>query len=234
MTSVKYQIKNAESFPINALGGTTAVHAVGNPSLRCPHCLKQGIFFAVTQHDIVITSQHKVSDGKFVNKGFATTLRICPNEECRGPVFCIFENQKLAHSYPAETIDFDASEIPANLATTLEEAIKCYSSKCFRASALMVRRLLEEICEARNAKGKDLKEKIRALKSSVVLPDELLEAADHLRLLGNDAAHIESKTYDDIGTEEIAIAIQLAKEILKGVYQYGGLLRQLKSLQKAS
>jgi hypothetical protein len=33
----------------------------------------------------------------------------------------------------------------------------------------------------------------------IVVPVDLLEAADHLRLLGNDAAHVKATTYDNIG-----------------------------------
>jgi hypothetical protein len=54
----------------------------------------------------------------------------------------------------------------------------------------MVRRTLEEIRLDRGATGKDLKARIAALSSKVILSKELLEAADELRLLGNDAAHM--------------------------------------------
>lgn len=67
----------------------------------------------------------------------------------------------------------------------------------------------------------------------MVLPQGLLQALDDLRLLGNDAAHIEAKTYDAIGKEELSIAIELTKEILKAVYQLDGLLVRLKALKKS-
>ena len=53
-----------------------------------------------------------------------------------------------------------------------------------------------------------------------------------LRLLGNDAAHVESKTYNDIGKNEVEVGIALAKEVLKAVYQYDSLLGQLNALKK--
>lgn len=56
--------------------------------------------------------------------------------------------------------------------------------------------------------------------SKRALPQELLDGADHLRLLGNDAAHIEGKTYQSIGEPEVRIAIDLTKELLKSAYQY--------------
>ena len=132
---------------------------------------------------------------------------------------------------PNEVLDFDSTDIPPPIAASLEEAIKCHSSQCYKAAALMVRRVLEELCEERGAAGNNLKERIVALSSIIVIPQELISAADHLRLLGHDAAHIEAKTYQTIGEPEVRISIDLTKELLKGAYQYKGLLGRLTALQ---
>jgi hypothetical protein len=52
------------------------------------------------------------------------------------------------------------------------------------ASAIMVRKTLEELCKERNATGPNLKERIKALGTKVVLPEDLLVGLDDLRLLG--------------------------------------------------
>jgi hypothetical protein len=96
----------------------------------------------------------------------------------------------------------------------------------------MVRRLLEELCEDKKASGNDLKARLAALGGTIVIPQELLTAADELRLLGNDAAHVEAKAYDAIGPNEATLAIELAKELLKAVYQYSALVDKLKVLKK--
>jgi hypothetical protein len=77
-----------------------------------------------------------------------------------------------------------------------------------------------------------LKERIKQLGTKVILPQELLEGLDDLRLLGNDAAHIESQEYDKVGQEEVEVGIELAKEVLKAVYQYSALLSRLRALKK--
>jgi HEPN domain-containing protein len=138
----------------------------------------------------------------------------------------------LRQSYPPEVIDFDATNLPGTILASLEEAVTCHAASAYKASALMVRRLLEELCADRGAQGKDLKERIAKLSSSAVVPQELLDAADELRLLGNDAAHIEAKVYDTIGKEEAALAIELAKELLKAVYQYASLVAKLRALKR--
>jgi hypothetical protein len=96
----------------------------------------------------------------------------------------------------------------------------------------MVRKTLEELCLDKGAKGSSLKERIKALGSAIVLPAELLSGADNLRLLGNDAAHIESQEYQQVGKEEVELAIEFAKELLKAAYQYSSLLKKFDALKK--
>ena len=55
---------------------------------------------------------------------------------------------------------------------------------------------------------------------------------DELRILGNDAAHIEAKDYESVSKEEATIAIEVTKEILKSLYQYTSLLGKLRSLKQ--
>jgi hypothetical protein len=57
---------------------------------------------------------------------------------------------------------------------------------------------------------------------------------DDLRLLGNDAAHVEAKVFEEIGENEIQVSIEFTIEILKAVYQYEGLLNKLRGLRKAA
>lgn len=96
----------------------------------------------------------------------------------------------------------------------------------------MVRKTLEELCIDRGALGANLKQRIASLREKVVLPQELLDGTDDLRLLGNDAAHIESQTFSQIGEEEVEISIEFTKEVLKAVFQYSALLTRLRNLKK--
>ena len=95
----------------------------------------------------------------------------------------------------------------------------------------MIRRSLEEVCEDRQATGADLKARISALRSKAVLPNELFEAMDELRILGNDAAHVEAKVYDNIGEPQVGVGLELTKEILKAIYQLDSLVKKLQALK---
>ncbi len=96
----------------------------------------------------------------------------------------------------------------------------------------MVRKTLEEVCRDRGATGDNLKKRIRSLGDKVLVPNELLEGADELRLLGNDAAHVESQEFNQVGKDEVEVGIEFAKELLKAVYQYSTLLQKLRALKK--
>ncbi|MBG7615627.1 DUF4145 domain-containing protein [Brevundimonas sp. BAL450] len=205
-------------------------------SLRCPFCRHVGVFPGFSKVNDVkwLTSEYQsgVPGGGKIGVDWSAGVRRCPNTDCSSLVFVIIKRKTLYASFPSETIDFDSSELPESILRSLEEAIKCHSNGAYRASTLMVRRLLEELCADRGAKGSDLKKRLLALSQTIVLPQELLEAADELRLLGNDAAHIEARIYDDIGQSEAELAIELAKELLKAVYQYASLVSRLRALKR--
>jgi hypothetical protein len=232
--TVNYKLCSPQNNPINIKppNARSPVPAALVPNMRCPHCMHMGAFTTALQFDLQI--QHiELRGGAPFGIGVSTVgIRVCPNVDCMGIVLVAIDNTGKATALPREVLDFDPVDIPTSVANSLEEAIKCHSSQCYKAAALMARRVLEELCEDRAAIGSNLKERIAALSKIIVIPQELIDAANHLRLLGNDAAHIEAKTYQSIGEAEVRIAIDLTKELLKGAYQYKGLLTQLIALQK--
>src|SRR5882757_1114010 len=190
-------------------------------TLRCPACRQRSVFEGISIPDLAAPQT-----------GVLAGLRRCPDPPCHELVFFVMQQGKIVASYPAETIDFDPTNIPVTVLSAFEEAIKCHAQSCFVASAIMVRKTLEELCRERNAVGPNLKERIKALGAMVVLPKDLLDGVDDLRLLGNDAAHIESQEYTKVGQEEVEVGIEFAKEVLKAVYQYSALLARLRALKK--
>lgn len=198
-----------------------------NIATRCPHCGHFGTFEELAIGDIEVVSK----TSKITN--YYMGIRRCPNENCKGHLFYIKNyNGELIFTSPSESIPFDRENIPTSVLAAFDEAIRCHSNSCFIASAIMIRKTLEELCHERNATGKYLKDRISNLGTVILIPKELLEGMDELRLLGNDAAHIEANTFSEIGKEEIEISIDFTKEILKAVYQYESLLNKLKSLKE--
>jgi Domain of unknown function (DUF4145) len=191
-------------------------------AIRCPNCGQVGTFEPIPN-----TTDIHVRPDKWLGQ------RKCPNPPCSTHIFAIFNNAgTVLRSYPPQRIDFDPKGIPQEIVKSFSEALSCHAEGIHVAAAIMIRRTLEELCQNKGATGSTLKDRIGALQSKVVLPTELFVAIDDLRLLGNDAAHIEAKTYDSIGQEEIEVAIELTKEVLKAVYQLDSLLSRLRALKK--
>ena len=193
--------------------------------LRCPSCHHLGVFRSFGIPAVQI-QKDKIR--------YILTQRACPNADCNAHVFIVFQSGagKPTVSYPPERIDFDAASIPEMIAKTLEEAITCHAQDCFVAAGIMVRRTLEELCADKGATGKNLQDRIKQLSASVILPQGLLGGLDNLRLLGNDAAHVQSKDFSQVGKDEVEVAIDVTKEVLKAIYQLDDLVAGLEQLKK--
>jgi len=215
-------------------GNSQMISSTVKPSLRCPACEKIGVFdLPLSSTELQVRRQINLPNDKTI-ENLLCGMRICPNPACGILVFVIMDpDGGVRVSYPPETLDFDATQIPEPIAEAFKEAIICHAHECFIAAAIMVRKTLEELCKDRKAQGANLKERIQALRTSIVLPGALLEGLDELRLLGNDAAHIESTTFNNVGKEEVEVAIEFTKEILKAAYQYSSLLDRMRSLKSS-
>lgn len=209
-------IVKVDSFNVS---GTAAV------ALRCPGCGREAVFEPIgSANDVGIAHP---PPARYFGQ------RRCPSVQCHTHVFVVFDPQyKVLASYPAQRIDFDKGNVPPQVLRSFEEALTCHAHECYIGAAMLVRRTLEELCADQKAEGDSLAVRLKALKEKVVLPEPLFKALDHLRLLGNDAAHVEAKTYDNVGEAEVKVAITLTKEILKAVYQLDALVSQLAALKK--
>lgn len=205
--------------------GTQPVSSL-SVSLRCPDCRRQGTFDGLGVDDLTATDHR---DGTTAILGH----RRCPNPECRTHVFFAWFDGEIVVFYPPETFDFDPENLPDRVKSALEEAIACHSIGRHIAAAMMIRKTLEEVCSDKKAEGETLKERLDILKETVVLPKELLDGLDELRVLGNDAAHVKARVYDTIGKREVDLSLELTKEMLKGLYQMSALVERLKRLKKA-
>jgi len=167
-----------------------------------------------------------------VSQHYFAGLRACPNPGCRALMTVRYTIYGDLLVTPSPVIPFDSQKIPHGVLRVFREAVQCHASKCYVASAIMVRRTLEEICSERGAVGKTLFKRIEDLGTRIVLPQELKDALHELRLLGNDAAHVEASTFAKVDEEEVLVAIEFTKEILKATYQYADLLQRMRNLKR--
>ncbi len=200
-------------------------------NLRCPEC----------HHLSTLDEIEEIGD-KYIstNEGkLVIGFRVCPNSFCKLLFYIVYNSTMVAGkptielivSIPQERLDFDTADIPAPIVNSLEEAITCHANNCYVAGAIMVRKTLEELCKDKGAKGKRLVDQIKDLANHVIVPQGLFKGLDNLRLLGNDAAHIELKHFDTIGQEEVRVGILFTKELLKAVYQSSLIADMLEALK---
>lgn len=228
------------TFPLKSLkrpnlfetdSGGSAVQHNQSMSVRCPHCRQNGTFRNALG---MAVSYNKTTNENTVSPHSAAIYQ-CPNRQCHGLIFAISDHNGVAAKIvPPTQLDFDPAGIPSRLLSTLTEAVSCHAAGCYRACALMVRRLIEELCDEQNATGSDLRKRLENLRSKVPMSDALLDGATELRILGNDAAHVVAKEYASIGAEEAELSIEVAKEVLKALYQHHELIERLKKLKTAT
>jgi hypothetical protein len=217
-----------EPNPYRADGGISGEIGREAVSIRCPHCRELGSFETVGK----ARSYHKHGKGSqnsVMSTSYYASTRICPNVKCKGIVFVIENLKGIVEIEPPQLLDFNPEGLPPRLAQALQEAVACHAAGAYRAAAMMVRRLLEVICEENNVAGANLHQRLESLRNAVVLPQPLFDAMDELKALGNDAAHVEARAYDNIGEAEAEDSIELAKEILKSLYQLKGLIARLQA-----
>ena len=202
--------------------------------IRCPHCQTVGAFSpAIKQYLSYAKGKKEKSRARF--DVFEAHIRMCPNPDCRCVVFTITHFGDSSNStvcFPPELLNFNPENLPTSLTTTLKEAVLCHSQGAYRASAMMVRRLLEELCHDCGVQGQNLHARLKALRSQITLPEDLFDAMDELKALGNDAAHIEAKAFEVVDEEESRLSIELAQEILKARYQHKSLVERLRARKR--
>jgi hypothetical protein len=187
----------------------------------CPYCGHKGTFEAISRD-------------RFIQNQYICGQRLCPDKDCQGHLFVVLDRSgNLLFHYPFRNVSLNKEKIPASIIKTFDEAVTCHAQNCFVASAIMIRRTLEEICEERGAVGKDLKTRIRDLQTKTLLPQELFDAMDELSLLSDDAAHIEANTFAQISSQELDVAIEFTIQFLKALYQYSSLLSKMRELKKS-
>lgn len=107
------------------------------------------------------------------------------------------------------------SNIPKELAVDLDEAKMCFSVGCHRACAVMARRCIQNACNEKGAKEKDLVKQIKELCQLGIITKDIEEWATVVRWVGNDAAHPGK---DPVTKEDAEDCLKLAEQFLHVIF----------------
>jgi hypothetical protein len=199
-------------------------------SARCPHCRHHVALECPPGLSDVWSTRSEVGQAAIKLNGFG--VRRCPRRECLRVVFVIFSRDgSLLASFPPEVLDVETANLPEEIAESLTEAAVDHGVGSYRSAAIMLRRVLELVCEDHKVTGRDLKQRLDALGGRVVLPKGFADGLDALRFLGNDAAHLEARTYAEVGSEEVTLALDVVKLLLVNLYQTSNVIGRLQALQ---
>lgn len=187
---------------------------------QCPTC-------RITSRWVSTQNDWSIGNAKF-------GVRFCPNPSCGSPIFFVlddFSHQLLETWPPRQVAVRIPTSVPLAVRAPVEEAQRCYQAGCYQATAMMVRKAIENLCNENGAKQGSLSQRIDQLGSLMMLRPELLDALHEIRYLGNDAAHVTAHSFDQIGARESGLGLQIAVYLLEFVYRGVELTAELRALR---
>ena len=148
----------------------------------------------------------------------------CPN--CRNPFLIDADEESEGYLvlYPPPDNRVNPN-LPTPLKLAYAEAISCFKSKSYTATAIMCRKTLEGICVEHGVKGNNLVKSLKALKDKGVIENRLYEWADALRISGNEAAHDVNVT---ISPEDARDVLEFTNALLEYIFTFRDRFEQFK------
>lgn len=198
------------------------------PIVPCPHCANHAEHRVLYRHDFKDTFYD--TEGKFAGNLEASIYFVqCKSCEESSLLYkCEADENPTSLKdafflYPAaKTV---ASDIPSQIRADYDEArkIRKLSPPAF---SVLIGRLLEAVCQDKQAKGKTLQAQIADLGNRNLIPPTIVEIANNLRTIRNYGAHYsETKIY----IEDTELLDELLGTILEYIYVAPS---KLKSIQK--
>lgn len=217
----------------------------------CPHCGQQALFEPLMPNDALgfiqewsppNSSQRIMGDAKVLQTN-VFAMRRCPAPACKGIVFIVAQQDRsdrttthyqVKRLFPEPVIEIDTEGLPEMIVSLLTEAIGCYQHGFYRSSATMIRRVLEEICREFGAQGSVLHDQIIDLPNRVLIDPTQHDALKNLKLLGNDGAHKDLRTFSKLDQEELDIALELIQILLHTWFKHRHLNAKLERHKRNS
>jgi len=175
------------------------------------HRAKKVCLFLIPTANLI----HKVHTGTMNDPVRLYAIMQCSG--CENIILAIAERKGRDLSYvthypigkPNE--DRAAAEIPPNIRSDFQEAIRCRSVDAYKATVSLCRRALEASCNQLGAKGKgkSLEDKINGLAE---LPDRIKALAHKVRLKGNKGAHPQDGL-DTVGEKEADTILRVHRNV---------------------
>ena len=173
-------------------------------SFTCPHC---GTLSLMHYHSISFQGCTIVSSKSGVNKYGDSTMHIAICQNCKNKTIWI-DN---AYLYPDIVAEEANPDMPESVKQLYEEAGAIYN-KSPRAACALLRLAIDRLCNELGEKDKDINKNISALVKKG-LPQQLQQALDIVRVVGNKAVHPGQIAFD-VDDKETAITLMKLVNII--------------------
>lgn len=120
--------------------------------------------------------------------------------------------------------------LPIPLQSAYKEAIACFKTKAYTATAIMCRKTLEGICVEHGVKGNNLVSNLKQLKDKGIIENRLFEWADALRISGNEAAHDVTVT---ISPDDARDILEFTNALLEYIFTFRDKFEEFKKRRSA-
>lgn len=109
-----------------------------------------------------------------------------------------------------------SEDIPQSVQKILQEAKVTFATQCYRSSAVMARRALEDIMVDKGELTGTLAHRIKNLVSAGIIDKNIGDWATEIRLIGNTAAHSDSA--EDVNKEDANQIIMFIDQLINYMY----------------
>lgn len=196
-------------------------------TLQCNHCSNIAPMERVAEY----TQSKEYEDDGFGlswTAGVSYELYVCPSCEKVTLRSYHFHDLRDPEDWIFNTLYPLPDKIPIGLPQHIKESYEtAIRAKKIDANAygVLLGRVLEMICQDRNAKGKNLQTKLENLHKKGEIPNSIVEISHNLRQLRNVGAHADLGSLTD---EEVPILNDLCRAVLEYVYSAPELIQNAK------
>jgi hypothetical protein len=187
-------------------------------NFRCRHCGNHSPFYIYNTCDHIVEHRDP-KNGMTWEMGSIYSILGCPS--CSRVTITsshwvegMVDESELEYNILFPSEEKIPNGLPPEIKSGYEAAIKVKAIDA-NAYAVLMRRLLELVCQDRAAVGKDLYQKLSDLASKNEIPSKLVDVAHSVRSIGNVGAHA---VLGEVTEKEIPILKALIDAILEYVY----------------
>ncbi|MDO9310496.1 MAG: DUF4145 domain-containing protein [Nitrosomonas sp.] len=131
--------------------------------------------------------------------------------------------------YPS-TISGLSDLVPDNLRNSFNESASCFNAGSFNASAIMCRRTLEGLCLELGINERNLSLSLKTLGEMGYIEGSLIDWADALRIVGNEAAHNLNINISSLDAKDL---LEFTEAILDYIYVFKKKFSEFKARRDA-